>query len=76
MKHLPDWRASAVCAQTDMELFFPEKGGQAAPAKQLCAVCPVRVECLAVALEQRELGVWGGTTESERARMRREREAA
>lgn len=71
-----DWRTGALCAQTDLDLFFPEKGGQAAPAKRLCAACPVREACLAVALEHRELGVWGGTTEAERARMRRPKAAA
>ena len=68
----PEWTTDALCAQVDPELWFPEKGDQAREAKRLCAGCDVRVECLAYALAHRErFGVWGGTTERERRRMRR-----
>ena len=39
--------ASALCAQVDPELFFPEKGQPSAPAKAVCARCPVTALCLA-----------------------------
>ena len=68
----PEWMAGGLCAQTDPELFFPEKGDQAREAKRLCAGCDVRVECLAYALAHRERhGVWGGVAERERRRMHR-----
>ncbi|MFT2014639.1 WhiB family transcriptional regulator [Streptomyces sp. 796.1] len=47
------WTASAVCAQVDPELFFPEIGGSSAvTARRICAACPVRAECLAAALSE------------------------
>lgn len=66
-----DWRDRAICAQTDPELWFPDKGGSPRQAKQVCADCPVRWECLAHALSHNERwGVWGGFTVEERERMR------
>jgi WhiB family redox-sensing transcriptional regulator len=65
-----DWRAEALCAQTDPEVFFPERGGSPAAAKAVCRVCPVRVPCLAFALAAGEVfGVWGGLTGRERRRL-------
>jgi WhiB family redox-sensing transcriptional regulator len=65
-----DWRADALCAQTDPEVFFPERGGSPAAAKAVCRVCPVRVSCLAFALAAGEVfGVWGGLTARERRRL-------
>jgi hypothetical protein len=70
--HQHGWRGEALCAQTDPELFFPEKGGSPAPAKRVCRVCPVRLPCLAFALAGDERhGVWGGLSERERRRVRR-----
>lgn len=71
------WQARALCAQTDPEAFFPEKGGSPRPAKAVCAGCPVRAECLAFALEHDErFGVWGGLSERERRVLRTGRAAA
>ncbi len=68
-----DWRDYALCAQTDPEIFFPEKGGSNRAAKQVCASCFVRVQCLEWALEtQQQHGVLGGLSDRERRRMRRE----
>ncbi len=40
----------------------------------MCQGCPVRLECLADALDSRtEFGVWGGLTERERRALRRRR---
>jgi WhiB family redox-sensing transcriptional regulator len=44
------WRAEALCAQTDPELFYPECGQIPHTAKRICAACPVRTECLDDAL--------------------------
>ena len=58
-------------------MFFPDSESDAAPALEVCAVCPVREECLEFALTTRQYdGVWGGTTESDRKRIRRRRAAA
>lgn len=63
----------ALCRQVDQgELFFPEKGGTTAPAKQVCAMCPVRAECLQYALDRDErFGIWGGKSERERRALKR-----
>lgn len=68
----PEWMASAVCAQTDAELFFPEPGGTPRAAYRVCAGCPVRKECLDFAIEHGEMGVWGGTSDLQRRRLRKE----
>jgi WhiB family redox-sensing transcriptional regulator len=67
-----EWMASGLCAQTDPEEFFPEKGGSSRVAKLICAGCEVRAECLEYALEQDErYGIWGGLSERERRAIRR-----
>jgi len=69
-----DWREHALCAQVDPELFYPDLGQSAAPAKRICGACEVRTECLSYAMAHGELfGVWGGTTEVDRKLMRRAR---
>jgi len=40
------WQTDALCAQTDPEAFFPEKGGSTRDAKKICTTCDVRGECL------------------------------
>ena len=49
------------CRSNDPELFFAESPADVERAKALCQTCPMRVACLADALERREpWGVWGG----------------
>ena len=70
------WRARAACRDIDTSWFFPdsEVNADVAPALAVCASCPVREECLEFALTTRQDdGVWGGTTEAERKRIRRRR---
>jgi WhiB family transcriptional regulator, redox-sensing transcriptional regulator len=69
-----DWRDQALCAETDPEAFFPEKGGTTRPAKEVCFACYVRAECLAYALAHPELqhGVWGGLSWPQRRKLLRE----
>lgn len=68
----PDWQERALCAQTDPEAFFPEKGGSTREAKRICSGCDVRAECLDYALAHDErFGIWGGLSERERRRLRR-----
>ena len=47
------WQERALCAQTDPEAFFPEKGGSTREAKKVCLGCDVRAECLEYALAER-----------------------
>jgi len=53
------WQDRALCAQTDPEAFFPEKGGSTREAKKICLGCEVRSECLDYALAHDErFGIW------------------
>ena len=67
-----EWQERALCAQTDPEAFFPEKGGSTREAKRICSGCEVRAECLEYALANDErFGIWGGMSERERRKQRR-----
>lgn len=72
-----EWRHAAACAGEEPDLFFPVGStgpalAQIKAAKQVCARCPVRAECLAFALDTRQVfGVWGGLSEDERDQLRR-----
>jgi hypothetical protein len=64
---LRDWRDRALCAYTDPEIFFPDKGESTRPARKVCAGCEVSAECLQDARDDNErFGVWGGLSERER----------
>lgn len=61
---------NGLCAETDPDLFFPERGASTVPAKTLCFACPDRVACLDYALTHGErFGIWGGMTSRERRRL-------
>jgi WhiB family redox-sensing transcriptional regulator len=73
-------RPRPACASEDPELFFPigETGLallQVEEAKVVCRRCPLIESCLQGALERNELGVWGGTDDAERRRIKRRRAA-
>ena len=75
---IPDrpWISHAACLGVRPSVFFPERGDVAAvtKAKQICAGCPVRPDCLDTHLGERD-GVWGGMSARERKALRAEREA-
>ncbi|MEL4318993.1 WhiB family transcriptional regulator [Leifsonia sp. YIM 134122] len=66
------WQSDSLCAQTDPEAFFPEKGGSTRDAKKICTSCEVRTQCLEYALSNDErFGIWGGLSERERRKLRK-----
>ena len=70
-----DWRDSAACRQVGPAAFFAEPGpGERSAnlqALRICRHCPVQAECLEFALDtDQRWGVWGGTTEMQRAEMK------
>lgn len=72
-----EWQTKAICAQTDPEIFFPEKGGSTREAKIVCRGCEVASDCLQYALDNDErFGVWGGLSERERRKLKEGIEAA
>lgn len=67
------WMAQGECQGMPTSWFFPARGESLAEQRAVCAVCPVKTECLDYALRNGEkYGVWGGTGERERRLMRRE----
>jgi WhiB family redox-sensing transcriptional regulator len=67
------WQERALCAQTDPEAFFPGTGGSTREAKRVCGGCELRADCLGYALEHDErFGIWGGLSERERRRLKRQ----
>ena len=75
------WQDGAACRGMDALLFFgpdheaqPEREIREAKAKEVCTLCPVRVQCLDYVLRNSiRHGIWGGLNEEERARERRRR---
>ncbi len=68
------WQEQANCLGVDPDLFFPERGASTREAKAVCRGCEVRADCLEYALAHGEkFGIWGGLSERERRRVRRQR---
>ena len=68
------WQDFANCRGADADLFFPERGASTRRAKSICAACEVQADCLEFAIVQGEkFGIWGGMSERERRKVRRER---
>jgi WhiB family redox-sensing transcriptional regulator len=71
------WQDEANCLGVDPDLFFPERGASTREAKEVCRGCVVRLDCLEYALVNGEkFGIWGGLSERERRRLRRQRAQA
>lgn len=68
------WRSRGACNGLDPDLFFPSVNENAPTAKRVCADCPVIRQCGEWAIAHNEQsGVWGGMSEKERKRIRRQR---
>ncbi len=71
----PAWMAEGACRGSGVN-FHPDRG-EVTTARQVCADCTVRGECLEFAiLNECDDGYWGGTSARERVRLRRQRRAA
>ena len=71
------WQDQANCLGVDPDLFFPERGASTREAEEVCRGCVVRNDCLEYALDNGEkFGIWGGLSERERRRLRRQRAQA
>lgn len=65
------WADRGACRTADPDMLFVQGAAQN-KVKIICTACPVRMECLADALDNRiEFGVWGGMTERERRALLR-----
>jgi hypothetical protein len=66
---MPDF-VEALCAQTDPDLFFPERGESTNLPKSLCQSCADQAVCLDYAITTRQqVGIWGGTSGNQRRRL-------
>lgn len=75
----PDELEQALCAQSDPEMWFSPKPGQAPSARaiDICNRCPVRDACLAEAIARDESdGLWGGVNMQLRYRAQHRKEAS
>ena len=69
-----EWMADGKCRDLPPSTFFPSDGVGVDVARQICAECPVKTECLEYALKYRiDHGVWGGCSERERRRILKSR---
>ncbi len=77
----PEWHHQGLCRTPEVLVrirakevsFFGESGISTQAAREICVPCPVKDKCLEYAIEHpswTKLGVWGGTTEKERRRIR------
>jgi WhiB family redox-sensing transcriptional regulator len=76
LEQVEPMKGRGLCSQADPTIFFPERGGSAGEAKKICAQCSIREQCLEEALAQsnyNDHGIWGGTTERERRKIRKTR---
>jgi len=66
----PAWHRRAACRGRGSKLWFPARGADLTPARNICAGCAVRDECLAAGMSERH-GLWGGLSERQRRVERR-----
>lgn len=70
-----DWQDLALCAQVDPELFFPQLNDRGAQAKEICAKCEVRLQCLQLAMtaeakfNTKRYGIFGGLSPRDRKQL-------
>jgi len=69
-----DWMQDALCAQVGGDLWFPEgQGATAAPAKNICARCPVASPCLQYALDNNfGYSIYAGTNIHQRNQIKKD----
>ena len=68
-----DWTKRGTCRGLETAIWFSDEAENQRFAKQVCAGCPVRGECLEWALKHEDYGVWGGFTAAERRRIQARR---
>lgn len=70
----PKWMDKAACRGLDTDIFMPLRGEnqKIKDAKQICAECPVQLECRNYGLQLQQLydthGIFGGWTRQQRSK--------
>lgn len=71
------WRSEASCKGTPIQRFFPQEGTDVDhEVRAMCQACPVIEDCLEYALRYEGHGYFGGTSATQRHRLRRDRKIA
>lgn len=74
---MSSWIDDAACRNMPKDLFFPEPGENSVLARAICRSCSVQMQCLTFALQTGQThGIWGGTSERERRRIKQLRRNA
>ena len=74
---LADWKEGKPCSDYPEEFYAEGRRAQKEAAQVCQLMCPAQERCLLYALEADErFGVWGGTTELERERLRKKKKKA
>jgi WhiB family redox-sensing transcriptional regulator len=68
---LGEWHGRSLCVGEDPDVFFPSHGVPGTKAREICAACVVRDDCLKYATEADEFGIWGGLDQQERRNLKR-----
>ena len=71
---LGEWHGRGLCVGEDPDVFFPSRGEPGTKAREICAACLVRVDCLKYATAADEFGIWGGLDQQERRNLKRKRQ--
>lgn len=71
-REIDEWKASAACAGIDPDGMLPGRGDDLSACRALCDACPVKADCAEAGVYEK-FGVWGGLSERERRRLRRQR---
>lgn len=72
LRGTPPWMDHAACIGKPTHWWYPRPGQHAHRAHAICEKCPVQSACLEWAVVHIEdWGIWGGTSERERRRLRR-----
>lgn len=66
------WRERAACRLPGAPDFYPVDDAGTEVAAAWCLSCPVQLECAEAGLRE-PFGVWGGLSERQRARIRKQR---
>ena len=72
----PMWRKYANCKDVPKDVFIIKKGQTIARALLFCETCVVKKACLEYAQDNNCIGVWGGTTQKQRAKIKRQQRLA
>jgi hypothetical protein len=64
------WPQRAICAGEDPSIFFPAHGDPGIRARNVCANCPVHMDCLEYAIAADKWGIWGGLDRDQRRELR------